>query len=95
MTTAFVLSGGGSLGAVQVGMLRALAERGIAPDLLVGTSAGALNAVFVIRVLYLVDGPSDAVTMARLFLLPAWLWATAWMLLAVGMLAATLWKTRR
>lgn len=47
MTTAFVLSGGGSLGAVQVGMLRALAERGIAPDLLVGTSAGALNAVFV------------------------------------------------
>jgi NTE family protein len=47
MTTAFVLSGGGSLGAVQVGMLRALAERGIAPDLLLGTSAGALNAVFV------------------------------------------------
>lgn len=47
MTTAFVLSGGGSLGAVQVGMLRALAERGITPDLLVGTSAGALNAAFV------------------------------------------------
>jgi NTE family protein len=47
MTTAFVLSGGGSLGAVQVGMLQALAERGIVPDLLVGTSAGALNAVFV------------------------------------------------
>lgn len=47
MTTAFVLSGGGSLGAVQVGMLRALAERHIQPDLLVGTSAGALNAVFV------------------------------------------------
>jgi len=47
MTTAFVLSGGGSLGAVQVGMLQALAERRIRPDLLVGTSAGALNAVFV------------------------------------------------
>jgi NTE family protein len=47
MTTAFVLSGGGSLGAVQVGMLQALGERGVAPDLLVGTSAGALNAVFV------------------------------------------------
>jgi NTE family protein len=47
MTTAFVLSGGGSLGAVQVGMLQALAERGITPDLLIGTSAGALNAVFV------------------------------------------------
>jgi NTE family protein len=47
MTTAFVLSGGGSLGAVQVGMLQALAERHVTPDLLVGTSAGALNAVFV------------------------------------------------
>lgn len=47
MTTAFVLSGGGSLGAVQVGMLQALADHGIAPDLLVGTSAGALNASFV------------------------------------------------
>ena len=47
MTTAFVLSGGGSLGAVQVGMLQSLAERRITPDLLVGTSAGALNAVFV------------------------------------------------
>jgi|1186.fasta_scaffold43996_2 NTE family protein len=47
MTTAFVLSGGGSLGAVQVGMLKALAERNVTPDLLIGTSAGALNAVFV------------------------------------------------
>ena len=47
MTTAFVLSGGGSLGAVQVGMLQALADRGIRPDLLIGTSAGAVNAAFV------------------------------------------------
>jgi NTE family protein len=47
MVTAFVLSGGGSLGAVQVGMLQALAARGVEPDLLVGTSAGALNAAFV------------------------------------------------
>ena len=47
MTTAFVLSGGGSLGAVQVGMLAALGERGVEPDLLVGTSAGAINAAFV------------------------------------------------
>jgi len=47
MTTAFVLSGGGSLGSVQVGMLRALADHGIEPDLLVGTSAGALNAAFL------------------------------------------------
>ena len=45
--TAFVLSGGASLGAMQVGMARALYERGIAPDLLVGTSAGALNAAFL------------------------------------------------
>lgn len=47
MTTAFVLSGGGSLGAVQVGMLSALHARGIRPDLLVGTSAGALNAAYL------------------------------------------------
>ena len=47
MTTAFVLSGGGSLGAVQVGMLEAMADRGIRPDLLVGTSVGSLNAAFV------------------------------------------------
>jgi NTE family protein len=47
MTTAFVLSGGGSLAAVQVGMMQALSERGIHPDMLVGTSAGAVNAAFV------------------------------------------------
>lgn len=47
MTTAFVLTGGGSLGAVQVGMLQALAAHGIRPDLLVGTSAGAMNAAWV------------------------------------------------
>src|SRR4051812_23696313 len=46
-TTAFVLSGGGSLGAVQVGMLHALADRGINPDVLIGASAGALNAAYV------------------------------------------------
>jgi len=45
--TAFVLAGGASLGAMQAGMLGALYERGIVPDLLVGTSAGALNAAFV------------------------------------------------
>jgi NTE family protein len=45
--TAFVLSGGASLGALQVGMLRALYKRGVVPDLLVGTSVGALNAAFV------------------------------------------------
>ena len=45
--TAFVLGGGASLGAMQAGMLRALYEHAIEPDLLVGTSAGALNAAFV------------------------------------------------
>ncbi len=40
---AFVLSGGGNLGGVQVGMLRALAEAGVQPDLIVGCSVGAIN----------------------------------------------------
>ncbi len=40
---AFVLSGGGNLGAIQVGMLRALTEAGITPDLIVGCSVGAIN----------------------------------------------------
>jgi len=47
MTTAFVLSGGGSLGSVQVGMLQALAERHVHPNLLIGTSAGAMNAAYI------------------------------------------------
>ena len=42
--TAFVLAGGGALGAAHVGTLRALLEHGIVPDLVVGTSVGALNA---------------------------------------------------
>jgi NTE family protein len=46
-TTAFVLSGGASLGAVQAGMLRALYARGVTPDLIVGTSVGALNGAFI------------------------------------------------
>jgi len=41
--TAFVLSGGGNQGVSQVGMLRALLERGIIPDVVIGCSAGALN----------------------------------------------------
>ncbi len=40
---AFVLGGGGRLGACEVGMLRALLERDIVPDLIVGTSIGAMN----------------------------------------------------
>lgn len=45
--TAFVLGGGGLLGAVEVGMLRALLERGVRPDMVLGTSVGALNGVMV------------------------------------------------
>jgi NTE family protein len=45
--TAFVLSGGASLGAIQVGMLQALYERRIAPDFIFGASAGALNGAFI------------------------------------------------
>lgn len=41
--TAFVLSGGGNLGALQVGMLQSLVERDILPDVILGCSVGALN----------------------------------------------------
>ncbi|HEX4943623.1 MAG TPA: patatin-like phospholipase family protein [Usitatibacteraceae bacterium] len=44
--TAFVLAGGGSFGAVQVGMLRALTAHGVVPDLVVGSSVGAINGAF-------------------------------------------------
>ena len=55
----------------------------------------ALNSVYDIRVLFLIGrGQSDAATMARLFLLPSWVWATAWMLMSVAMLGTTLWMTR-
>jgi NTE family protein len=44
--TAFVFAGGGSLGSIQVGMLRALAAHGVAADMVVGSSVGALNAAY-------------------------------------------------
>ena len=44
---AVVLSGGGSLGALQIGALRALLEAGVKPDLFVGCSVGALNAAAI------------------------------------------------
>ncbi|WP_243400989.1 MULTISPECIES: patatin-like phospholipase family protein [Isoptericola] len=47
MTVAFVLGGGGVRGAVHVGMLQALFEAGVRPDLLVGTSIGAINGAAV------------------------------------------------
>jgi NTE family protein len=49
MTTAFVLGGGGVLGAAEVGMLRALFEADIVPGLVLGTSVGALNGAMVAR----------------------------------------------
>jgi NTE family protein len=45
--TAFVLGGGGNLGAIQVGQLKALFERGIVPDVVIGCSVGALNGAAV------------------------------------------------
>jgi NTE family protein len=44
--TAFVLAGGGSFGAIQVGMLHSLAAHGITADMVVGSSVGALNGAF-------------------------------------------------
>ncbi len=78
-------------------LLLARRRLGATSQFLVGLLAiqVALNAVYDIRVLYLVDGQSDAVSMARLFVLPAAFWATAWMLAAIAMLGATLWLTRR
>ena len=54
--TAFVLGGGGQLGAHEVGMLQALVERGIRADLVVGTSIGAINGA-----VYAADPSIDAV----------------------------------
>ena len=61
---AFVLSGGGPLGALQVGALKALYEHGVAPELLVGTSVGAINATF----LAFNPGPEGPAEMERLWL---------------------------
>lgn len=47
MGTAFVLAGGGSIGAVQVGMLRELLAHGVTPDLVVGSSVGAINGAYL------------------------------------------------
>lgn len=44
--TAFVFAGGGSLGAIHVGMLHSLASRGIVADMVVGSSVGALNGAY-------------------------------------------------
>lgn len=51
---AFVFSGGGNRGALQVGAVQVLLSRGIVPDILIGTSVGAINAA------YLADAPTPA-----------------------------------
>ncbi|MBO3663025.1 patatin-like phospholipase family protein [Microbacterium stercoris] len=61
--TAFVLGGGGVRGAVEIGMVRALLERGIRPELVVGTSIGAINGALIAK------DPTPAVIDA---LLDAW-----------------------
>ena len=58
--TAFVFGGGGVLGATQVGMLRALLTQGVRPDLIVGTSVGAVNGAM------LATDPSES-TVDRMF----------------------------
>ena len=63
VTTAFVLPGGASLGACQVGMMQALSDAGIHPDLLIGTSAGAINAAY----LGLHPGPEGLAGLTRLW----------------------------
>src|SRR5262245_9498326 len=78
--------------------LLALGEKGSRGALQFGLSLlaiqVALNAVFDIRVLFHLErAPSDAQTMARLFLVPAWVWASAWMIVSVAMLVLTLRRT--
>lgn len=63
MSRAFVLTGGASLGSIQVGMLAALEEAGVVPDRWVGTSVGALNAAFMAGR----PGPGGAAALADLW----------------------------
>jgi NTE family protein len=61
---AFAFSGGGPLGAMQVGALKALAEFGVRPDMVVGTSVGALNATWTA----FDPSPGGAVALEKLWL---------------------------
>ena len=44
--TAFVFAGGGSFGAIQVGMMHALVANGVSADMVVGSSVGAINGAY-------------------------------------------------
>jgi NTE family protein len=61
--TAFVFAGGGSLGAVQVGMLRTLLAAGVRPDFVVGASVGAINAGYFAGA----PDPEGVATLARIW----------------------------
>jgi NTE family protein len=85
--TAFVLGGGGVLGAHEVGMLRALAESSVIPDVILGTSIGAVNGA-----LFAADPTVEGVTqLTRL-----WLESNLTEMNAAGLLrrAGTLARTR-
>jgi len=62
--TAFVFSGGASLGAIQAGMLRALYERQVTPDLIVGSSVGSLNGAYIAS---RPQTPATAIELARVW----------------------------
>lgn len=83
-TLAFALGGGGARGALQVGALRALLEAGIHPGLLVGTSVGAVNAVFLAMYGFTSQALDDLQTAwfaaAKADLFPA---STAWLAMRV------------
>jgi NTE family protein len=77
----FVLGGGGSHGALQAGALQALYERGLHPDLVVGTSIGAINAAYLARYGFNQDGLDKLKTTwleaAAMDLMPSnYLWLT-------------------
>lgn len=62
--TAFVLGGARNLGAMQVGMLKALADAGVVPDLVVGCSVGAINGAAAAAD----PGPAGVAALERLWL---------------------------
>jgi len=84
--TAFVLSGGGNLGALQVGMLQALVERDIRPDAVLGCSVGALNGAAI---------AADPTRAMVLRMRDLWLSLADSEVLPTGVLPATLQLARR
>jgi NTE family protein len=69
--TAFVFTGGGSLGAIQVGMLRVLLAAGVHPDFVVGASVGAINASYFASVPTLVAAQLGCFDIREIWWIPA------------------------